>query len=527
MFQAVGSLFTKSRDASTPSDSTYPQDMRSWQRGNDRAGRLPLISANPLRGQAPTSNNDFRPTHHSPRNEYKPKDPRNEIHNPHMEEGLQKTRRQLAMELRSANRDRDDMNTRVHKLLLKAKELRTESDKSREEIKVLQADIRTLATENKALRVKMRTIAADNGSLEKDFLELKDKNDFVASRYDYVVKYLLKPFASSKNRKYDDRTTDSINQMLGLLLEDALASYSQKALVEKLEGQTKSLQRQLLQNVKKIEPVSDADFSTEFRSLVSSIKSLTRPIRNVDTSAILRTDEIRQCVLLGRVGRERLIPSVRVRSIIESFVWSVLYTWVFSSPFYIYQLDDLAMNFLDVFGENHKHEWPTPTSLSEQWRLITTEQLLGCVGEQAVTHGRMMGASPQLEENIRSARSRVKDSIIGPLCRISPGTDFSRVDTIVNKAFTLSLRMSLQRCRMQVVYPEVGDIYLNGQVDLTSIAESDTVEEGKVALIASPGFAKWGDAQGEHLDQRLDLVPAMVLVEPLVKKEIAVKMEEL
>jgi hypothetical protein len=178
----------------------------------------------------------------------------------------------------------------------------------------------------------------------------------------------------------------------------------------------------------------------------------------------------------------------------------------------------LADGFTDVFGGDHQHQWPSPTTSAEQWRLISIEQLVRRVGEETITTGIMQGKSPQLEANIQRVRSKVKDTIVRYLVQASPGMSFSRVDNIVDKAFSLALHIFLQRCRMQVVYPQVGDTYEKDQSHLDSIAESIEVEKGRVALIACPGLTKWGDGEGKHLDQRLDLVPAMVLAEPMATK---------
>lgn len=176
---------------------------------------------------------------------------------------------------------------------------------------------------------------------------------------------------------------------------------------------------------------------------------------------------------------------------------------------------DLANGFVHLFGEDHQHKWPSPTASTEQWRLTSMEQLVRQVGEEVITTGIVQGKSPHLEANIQRVRSEAKNVIIYYLTSASPGTNFSRVDTIVDKAFSLALHIFLQRCRIQVVYPQIGDVYEKDLSHLDTIAESIEVEKGSVALIACPGLAKWGDGEGKNLDQRLDLVPAMVLAKPV------------
>jgi hypothetical protein len=147
------------------------------------------------------------------------------------------------------------------------------------------------------------------------------------------------------------------------------------------------------------------------------------------------------------------------------------------------------------------------------------EQMLATVEKNAITHGIVKNPRSISEADIRIYRSKVTKDIIKSLSLVLPRNDFAIVTKVVDKAFSMAIQMFLQRCRMQLVYPQIGDPYDKGQSHLDSIAESIEVEKGSVALIVSPGLAKWGDTEGKRLDQRLDLVPAMVLADPAAKKD--------
>jgi hypothetical protein len=69
------------------------------------------------------------------------------------------------------------------------------------------------------------------------------------------------------------------------------------------------------------------------------------------------------------------------------------------------------------------------------------------------------------------------------------------------------------------MWPQLDEEYSLGvTTGLVSIPDSEEVPEGRVAFIVNPGLTKWGDAHGKCLDQRLDIVPALVFVEESVQE---------
>jgi hypothetical protein len=250
-----------------------------------------------------------------------------------------KTRRVLAVELDQSRKERSILDTNFRKLQQKNKDLITENKTLHDKNAALQDDIRVLHEENRQGFALEATHTPEYQGLVADYLEMRDERDSMISRYNYVdvrykhiVEKVLKPYASTKNEKYNDKDGNSMNLLLDPLLKDVGKASSSAEYVRVLEEQVRSLQQQLLSNVEKIEPVSDENFAAEFRSLGSSIKTLSRPFSSADTSAMIRVDSIRQSLLLGRVATEKLCPSARKRNIVEAFVWSVLYSSVFDSP---------------------------------------------------------------------------------------------------------------------------------------------------------------------------------------------------
>jgi hypothetical protein len=45
--------------------------------------------------------------------------------------------------------------------------------------------------------------------------------------------------------------------------------------------------------------------------------------------------------------------------------------------------------------------------------------------------------------------------------------------------------------------------------------DGEETDEGVVAFVINPGLTKYGDAHGKNLDQRYDIVPSLVLLDPL------------
>ena len=184
------------------------------------------------------------------------------------------------------------------------------------------------------------------------------------------------------------------------------------------------------------------------------------------------------------------------------------------------QYTSLFTVFLDMYGDDKKQDWPPPSDVSERWRRLTMQSLIGSANEQLITNNKVNSVNISLVTSIEECRVRIFHKIEGPLYRLYPAIDPSKIMPIVDKTFNLVKQMSLQQFHLRIVAPCPGDGYIAGITpDMTSVAESEDVPEGTVGFIVRPGLAKWGDAHGKNLDQRLDLVPSLVFIEPHVKTE--------
>lgn len=126
-------------------------------------------------------------------------------------------------------------------------------------------------------------------------------------------------------------------------------------------------------------------------------------------------------------------------------------------------------------------------------------------------------------EGLRT-RTLIANEIGTKLANLSTAADFPLLSRIVEAAFALALQMSLQRSRLQITFPNVGDRLDHAQMAPIPDPDGKDFEDEVVAFIVKPGLTKWGDAYGKHFDQRHDIVPSFVQLQPHVE-EIKIKSE--
>ena len=413
-------------------------------------------------------------------------------------------------------------------------------DMLRGEISKHKDDAQRERSKNNHLRRENTRIQNQQRLSNKEYNELEAEANEVKRRYDYILNKVIHPYARERNLRYDDRTTKSIDTTLRPLFLEALeykkvkerhlasqdeiqtlraqlqTSQGQK---DDLQRQVQSLQKQILARVDKVQAVSDDQLNQDFRSLAALVKSLSRSIRVTEHMDILGVLEPQ--TLHGDVAEHHWATRARKKYYIEAWIWSVLIQWVFSSPFAIFHEtgQGLSTSWGDIFGDRHEEGWPSPSPSSETWRYTTMEQLVDQVGRPAITKGqvdqvRRGDRVEAMKQNVMLVREEVANIIGGKVSTLSPTVDLSRVPMIVDKAFSLAVDMSLQRSRLQVTWPWVGDLFAEGQMSCLSDPDGDDMVEGVVAFTVSPGLTKWGDANGNNFDQRYDIVPSLVHLEP-------------
>ncbi|PVI00349.1 hypothetical protein DM02DRAFT_487562, partial [Periconia macrospinosa] len=334
-------------------------------------------------------------------------------------------------------------------------------------------------------------------------------------RYRFITREYIGPYAASKNIAYKDRNGKEIRSFFEILVGDLQDTDTLRMQCSSLQDQVQSLQQELLSSVDKVEYATDAELASDFRALRMAIKSFCRSIKPLNNNEVFSIEAIQRSLFVANVPPRYWHGRGRMKYLLEAFVWSKLYEDIFNSPFFIFgnYHTGLSEEYFTIFGEENVYRWPIPSQRAENFRYTTIEQIIERVDMDVLTEGMEKDNPSYLEQSIMQTRIQLLDDIVLPLLNVSPDTDFTKIYSILNKAFALSLKMGLQRCRVQIVHPEIGVAYTSGQPDLSSIPESEDLESGNVAFIVNPGIAKWGDAEGKMLDQRLDIVPSLVFVE--------------
>ncbi|KAJ4361746.1 hypothetical protein N0V83_010686 [Neocucurbitaria cava] len=393
----------------------------------------------------------------------------------------------LAKTLEDINRD----------LNVKLTELKQELHVQESQYEKLKHDFANRLVENDRLKQERDSLVGD-----------KMVHQFFTDRYDYIVKQYLLPYAQEKCLQFDERTGETLDFVLIPLLQNAREAGI-------LRDQVQTLQQELLVREKKIGVISDEQFAQDFRTLASHIKTLSRLLRPQEDVDVF--ESLGPCTLASGVASQHWSGRAGRKLFIEAWTWSNLLQRVFRSPFTIFGTESKTISNLwsSMFESQHCHGWPRPSFSCEIWRRTTTEQLVAVVDENIITHGKANGHYLYLEQCVVDARADTMRAIETKLALIAPTIGSSYVCQIVDKAFTLAMHMSLQRSRLQVTFPKIGDSFSNTEMKPLRIADEDP-GNGIVVSIVNPGLTKWGNVHGRILDHRYNIVPALVQIQTLV-----------
>ena len=262
-----------------------------------------------------------------------------------------------------------------------------------------------------------------------------------------------------------------------------------------------------------VEVLTDAQFVQNFRALVSAVRSLSRQIHSGDGNNIVGLLGVPE--LLSNVSAEHWKGRARTKRFVEAWMWFTLIAQVFRDTFQKFGKsgEGLAKSWIEMFGQEHDHGWPIPSIECETWRLRTMDYLAACSGLALISINQQDRARNISNNTDSTARATVTHHIHQRIQKIRPEMDLSSVRSIVDKAFALAKHMSSQQSRLQITYPSTGMLFDQNNMLSVSDIDSEEDEKGLVAFVVNPGLTKWGDAQGRYLDERLDIVRALVQVE--------------
>ncbi|KAH7396596.1 hypothetical protein DE146DRAFT_42544 [Phaeosphaeria sp. MPI-PUGE-AT-0046c] len=440
---------------------------------------------------------------------------------------------------RNSNQPRN--SRRISNLERGLDEQREFTQRAWDEHQELHSAFRKLEREHRQLDKELVETQGENLKLQNEHRELtniRNESDYervrLTSTYNYIMHHGILPYAHENGLEYDDRSNDIRNSILLPFCEDALRA---KQVKEELQAsriqvgnllmQITSLQRQMLSQVDKTSEISDDHLKQDFRALVALVKSLGRSIRvtaDMDVFAALPPD-----ILHSNVASHHWQARARKKYYIESWIWSILFRGIFWTPFEMFNTAGrtLTANWDFLFGTNIYVDWPVPSSACETWRVDTVKQLVNQLGHKSGTEGpggelcrtNEHVKNATLEAEVEQLRQLVASTLGSKLMALSTETDFSRIALIIDKSFDLAVTMGLQRSRLQVLWPSVGDPLDEMKMSCVPDPSGDELSEGTVAFIVSPGLVKWGDAHGKNYTERYDIVPSVVHVERAHIKE--------
>ncbi|KZM28211.1 hypothetical protein ST47_g653 [Ascochyta rabiei] len=354
----------------------------------------------------------------------------------------------------------------------------------------------------------------------------KEDRDFHAEISNQVLKECTIPYAEQHGISPEKWSRESFEDVMTLLGRDALDAKSLQDQVQGLREERQVLQKEVgaLQNdmlakVKKIQTVNDEAFAQEFRNITSLIKTLSREVRYTSQENIV--DILASGTLLTDVSRAHWDRRANRKSLTEAWFWSVLVDNVFRSPFASFgeRCDILSAVWQSLFEDQHCNGWPTPTALSETWRHTTMDQMVEKIEQDVDGAKQLKQQYRYLQEDIVEFRNSIIMSLQSGLSKESSTKHSPKIIQLVDKAFALATKMSVQRARLQVTYPKVGENFDEHVMAPLSSVDGDHTENGVVAFIVNPGLTKWGDAHGKNLDHRYDILPSLVQLERQVPKE--------
>ncbi|KAF2812275.1 uncharacterized protein BDZ99DRAFT_263868 [Mytilinidion resinicola] len=291
---------------------------------------------------------------------------------------------------------------------------------------------------------------------------------------------------------------------------------------EKLHSNLDTLQKSALNNVERFQPTQDDELGEQFDGLASAIKVLTREIpTSIDPETL--AELFGEWTLLQGVSKAFWKTKLHMRCLLEAAIWSLLMDTVFSTPFYIFGGNHASVcmqqwmelfaqrDTLEAASESGTFHWPAPSPLCEKWRYVTIEQLkIKAIGSDDIP------IDPIIQTSHQDAKSGIEKLLTDHLSPIAPALKPLKIQKIIKKAWDLAVEMGTQRCRLQLVSPELGEEYLSGESsNLMGISGCENLRKGRVAFIANPGLRKWGDGHGANLENYFDLKPALVYVEEI------------
>ncbi|KAF8543335.1 hypothetical protein BDD12DRAFT_820870 [Trichophaea hybrida] len=268
-----------------------------------------------------------------------------------------------------------------------------------------------------------------------------------------------------------------------------------------------SLQKDVLSRVDRYQPKSDTEIQKEFNDAKLAVLGFSK---SLGSDAV---PEALQQYLSGLALSEDMNDKVwglnkrwNAKLLVESVIWKTLYRGFLKDPFRIYgPSDDYMVTWRELFEEGQdKDFYPTPSELSEQWRIITAKSL------DALCH-----RDSKLSNDVAIGMKRFLEQSLGPI-GYQPEQHKDELNHIITSARKLAKTLSTQKARLRLFLPAIGEHYSTKKVYDHKLEPAnkygDELERGEVLFVVAPGLRKWGDGNGCSLGTVKDVIAAKVLI---------------
>ena len=182
-------------------------------------------------------------------------------------------------------------------------------------------------------------LIVENDRLRNQRNEYRDKLDRIQSK-------LLQDFCFKKYPEEEQRMTPfprgkyvAMDRIIDEILQD-LADRDRRNLelvteTSRLEHNLETLQKSLLSNMERFRPTQDDELISNFESLASAIKVITRDVpSSADCNNLAK--EFAHYTLIDGVSVSYWKDRLHRKYLLEAAIWSILMDTIFSTPFYVF-----------------------------------------------------------------------------------------------------------------------------------------------------------------------------------------------
>ncbi|KAF8541821.1 hypothetical protein BDD12DRAFT_877829 [Trichophaea hybrida] len=254
-----------------------------------------------------------------------------------------------------------------------------------------------------------------------------------------------------------------------------------------------NLQESALSRVDRYQPLPDSEIEKELREIGRSVTDLSSDLVSKAALEVLRES------LSGQALSEDMHLNVwdnmrkwNSRLVVQSVIWKELYERLFQNPFSLFEHSHVHMaSWNGLFGEGPQviNDYPPPSEMSEQWRVITFNAL--------------NELSQRATQPTADIALGVLHSLADKLVPIGFQSDqhLSELLAIVSSAQQLAKRERFSKKKVHDHKLDPANRY------------GEDIDSGKVLFVVAPGLRKWGDGNGRRLDIFDDIIPAKVLID--------------